>query len=163
SAITMRSQQSAMSLPPATAGPCTRAMVGLNDRHRDMKSRVFWFIMKKSAIGSQGSWRWLGRDAAGSASRRGAGRRSAYSARAALGVLDEVVAAAEALAGAGQHDDVYIVVFIGHRHRVGDLAGHVAVDGVHPLGAIEGDGGAAPPHLVGDRMELHGFGSPAIL
>jgi hypothetical protein len=40
SAITSRSQHSAMSLPPATAWPCTIAIVGLRQRHKAMKSSV---------------------------------------------------------------------------------------------------------------------------
>jgi hypothetical protein len=44
SAITSRSQHSAMSLPPATACPCTLAMVGFGLRHKAMKSSVFRFM-----------------------------------------------------------------------------------------------------------------------
>jgi hypothetical protein len=44
SAITSRSQHSAMSLPPATAAPCTWAMVGLALRHRLMKSSLLRFM-----------------------------------------------------------------------------------------------------------------------
>jgi hypothetical protein len=44
SAITSRSQHSAMSLPPATAAPCTLAMVGLALFHSVMKSSVLRFM-----------------------------------------------------------------------------------------------------------------------
>jgi hypothetical protein len=33
-----------MSLPPATAWPCTLQMVGLSERKSDMKSSVFRFM-----------------------------------------------------------------------------------------------------------------------
>jgi hypothetical protein len=44
SAITSRSQHSAMSLPPATAWPCTFAIVGFALRQRLMKSSVLRFM-----------------------------------------------------------------------------------------------------------------------
>ena len=46
SAITTRSQASAISDPPATAYPRTLAMVGLVQRHSDMKSRVLGLIIR---------------------------------------------------------------------------------------------------------------------
>ena len=52
-----KSQQSAMSEPPATAAPCTWAMVGLRERHKAMKSWVLRHMPAKSSVGSQGiSW-----------------------------------------------------------------------------------------------------------
>ena len=38
--ITIRSQKSAMSLPPATASPLTFATTGFEQRHNDMKLSV---------------------------------------------------------------------------------------------------------------------------
>ena len=54
SAMTRKSQQRAMSEPPATAAPWTRAMVGFDARHRLMKSWVFLHMPVKSRVGSQG-------------------------------------------------------------------------------------------------------------
>jgi hypothetical protein len=58
SAITTRSHESAMSLPPATAYPCTLATVGLADRQSEKKWSVLAFIPRKSLIGSQTSPWW---------------------------------------------------------------------------------------------------------
>ena len=44
SAMTTRSQHSAMSLPPATAWPCTLQIVGLSERNSDVKSSVLRFM-----------------------------------------------------------------------------------------------------------------------
>jgi hypothetical protein len=46
SAITTRSQDRAMSLPPATACPWTFAMVGLSDRQSVKKPSVLDFISR---------------------------------------------------------------------------------------------------------------------
>ncbi len=59
SAITSRSQQSAMSVPPATQKPCTLHTVGLSEWKRDMKPRRLRLIICQSTTGSQvpdGSW-----------------------------------------------------------------------------------------------------------
>ena len=53
SAMTTRSAHSAMSLPPATAKPCTLPIVGRSERKRLKKLSVLRFIQRRSFIGSQ--------------------------------------------------------------------------------------------------------------
>ena len=61
SAITSRSEQSAMSVPPATQKPCTLQTTGLSEWNRLMKPRRLRLIICQSVTGSQGSLgSWFG-------------------------------------------------------------------------------------------------------
>jgi hypothetical protein len=75
-----------------------------------------------------------------------------------LGELHEVVAAAEALAGAGQRDHVNGRIEVRPLDALDQLARHLEGDAVAPLGAVEGDAGDAPIDLVVERLHA---GSPA--
>jgi hypothetical protein len=59
SSTTSRSEQRAMSVPPATQNPCTLQTTGFSEWNRLMNPRTFRHIIWKSTIGSQtrsGSW-----------------------------------------------------------------------------------------------------------
>ena len=130
SAITTKSQHRAMSLPPATAGPCTHiprdrsGLVGAPQGHK-----VLGVLIHHVEVGHRIPW-----------TRRIVARRR-FLLRARRGPcfseLDKIVAAAESLACTGQNDDVNVVVLIGERDGIGDLARHVPVDRIHTLRAVE--------------------------
>ena len=58
-----------------------------------------------------------------------------------FGIESEVVAAAEPLACAFDHDDVDFSIGIGPFHRSANFSGHLVIDGVEPFGAIEQEPG----------------------
>src|SRR6185503_13059339 len=91
-----------------------------------------------------------------------------------LRVVGQVVAGAEGLAGAGEHDDVDAGVGVCHRDAIGKLDRQVVVDRVHHFGPVEGDAsdspvlfvndlrhytllGATRPALTGSELRLKGF------
>ena len=94
-----------MSVPPATQKPCTLQSTGLSEWNRLMKPRRLRLIICQSTTGSQGCDGIVVGDLL-------------------LGELDQVVAAAEALAGAGQRDHVDGRVEVGLLDAVGQLARH---------------------------------------
>ena len=100
-----------------------------------MKPRRLRLIICQSVTGSQGTdGSWPG----------GSG----------LGVLDQVVAAAEALAVAGQRDDVHVGIEVGLFHAGRQLARHLHGDAVTALGAVERDARDPAGDLVGERLRL---------
>ena len=86
-----------------------------------------------------------------------AGRGSAI---VRLGALDEVVAAAEALAVAGQRDHVDGRVEVRALHALGQLARHRERDPVAALGPVERDPRDAPVDLVGERLHWRAIVGP---
>jgi hypothetical protein len=68
--------------------------------------------------------------------------------RLVLGVLDQVVAAAEPLAGARQRDHVHVAVEVRALHAVGKLARHLHRDAVAALRPVERD----PRDRAGDLV-----------
>lgn len=74
----------------------------------------------------------------------------------ALGVGLEVVAGAEGVPGAGEHDHVHTAVAVRPLHRRPELRGHAVVDGVEPLGPVQRDPGDAAVGLVTQRLIRHG-------
>jgi hypothetical protein len=73
--------------------------------------------------------------------------------RLGLGVLDEVVAAAEALAAAGQRDHVDLRVEVRLLHALGQFPRHVEGNGVGPLGTVQRDAGDTPADVVTERVQ----------
>ena len=71
-----------------------------------------------------------------------------------LGELLEVVAGAERPSLAGDHDDVDVGIVVGLLDGLPDLSRHRRVDGVEPLGPVEGDAGLAPVGLVANAAHL---------
>jgi hypothetical protein len=92
SAISSRSQHSAMSLPPATAAPCTLAMVGLGQCPQ--AHEVVGVLLHERVVDHRVPGRAL---------------LLAGVVDAAFAELRQVVAAAEALARTLDHDDVHLV------------------------------------------------------
>ena len=138
SAITSRSLHSAMSVPPATQKPCTLQTVGLSEWNSDMKPRRLRLIICQSTTGSQvceGSW--LAAWTAGS-SGEPASAAIAQALHALLGRLDQVVAAAEALAVARQRDHVDGGVEVRALDALGQLPRHGKRDPVAALRAGRG-------------------------
>src|SRR5581483_3093087 len=67
----------------------------------------------------------------------------------------DVVARAEALAGAGEDDDPHVVVGLGLGERLDQLLTHVERRRVQAVGTVERDGGDVLVDLVQDLGELH--------
>src|SRR5216684_4193505 len=70
----------------------------------------------------------------------------------ALAHSDDVAAAAERLAGAGDDDDVDGVVALRFGKRIRPGIRHLPGEGVHPLRPVQGDGGDAVGDLVSDGL-----------
>ena len=130
-----------MSVPPATQKPCTLHTTGLSEWNRLMKPRTLRLIIWKSTTGSQVA---LGIVVLATAppDRAASPRELGLAAEAlhlALGRRDEVVAAAEALAVAGERDHVDLRVEVGPLDARGELARHLEGDPVAALGPVERD------------------------
>ena len=124
-----------MSVPPATQKPWTLQTTGFSDRNRLMKPRTLRVIIWKSMIGSQSD---PGRGWPRGPRGRGATRVlvARRSLAHPLALDDQVVAAAEARAVAGQRDHVDLGVEVGALDAVGELARHLERDPVAALGAV---------------------------
>src|SRR5215218_3966615 len=75
--------------------------------------------------------------------------------RLRFGVLDEVIAGAEALAGPRQRDHVHARIEIGLLRAGGELARRGQRDRVAALGPIEGEPSDSVRHLVSKRRRFH--------
>ena len=142
-----------MSVPPATQKPWTLQTTGLSaveQAHEAADVAAHHRVVDHRVPGRAGSW--LPPCTAGSSGEPGGRLRCRTASRpAAFGARDEIVAAAEPLAVAGERDDVDLRIEVGALDARGELARHVERDAVAALGAVEGDARDAPRGLVGQR------------
>ena len=118
-----------------------------------MKPRTLRHMNWKSVTGSQlDSGAWLAPITAGSIGEPGRRLGPLEAAHVALRRGDQVVAAAEAGAVAGQRDRVHLRVEVGALDAGRDLGRHPRRDPVPPLGPVQCDASDPPIDLVGEGL-----------